>query len=184
MLPDNSVLTVDCIGQPANGPDAAERYLPASNTWISAGSTPAGHNNLVEASSQEIGPALLLPDGNVLYVGAPPAIPPCIPPPVPAARPWLAGPDLPNVLDSQRQRQTPYNTYVRAQCKDAPGVLEVNGKVLVVAGPDRLNATRTAAATRATGSTSSSTTPTAGRERHHSVRRLPTGRLGLRQRGL
>ena len=62
LLPDGSVVTVSC----ANHPNA-ERYIPSAGSWISAGSTPV---ELVQASSIEIGPALLLPDGRVFAVGA------------------------------------------------------------------------------------------------------------------
>ena len=62
LLPDGSVITVSCANHPH-----AERYIPSTGSWISAGSTPV---ELVQASSIEIGPAVLLPDGRVFTVGA------------------------------------------------------------------------------------------------------------------
>ena len=43
LLPDGSVLTVECQNSPK-----AEKYVPSSNQWVSAGSTPV---SLVEAGS-------------------------------------------------------------------------------------------------------------------------------------
>lgn len=62
LLPDGTVLTVDAINNPA-----AERFLPSLNLWIGAGSTPL---SLVNPASQEIGPAVLRPDGTVFATGA------------------------------------------------------------------------------------------------------------------
>jgi len=139
LLPDNSVLTVDCISQAAAGPNAAERYIPDSDAWLSAGQTPATYQ-LVEAYSAEIGPALLMPDGNVLYIGATGFTDLYSS----STGTWQGGPDLPYVLDIDTEDQgantsNTYNTYVIAQAKDTPGVLEVNGKVLVVAGATGYN---------------------------------------------
>src|SRR5262249_25322481 len=62
VLPDGTVFTVSC----ANHPNA-ERYIPTLDKWISAGSTPV---ELVQASSIEIGPAVLMPNGKVICIGA------------------------------------------------------------------------------------------------------------------
>ena len=50
LLQDQTIMACDCAGHPAT-----EKYLIASNQWISCGNTPT---DLVEASSIEIGPAL------------------------------------------------------------------------------------------------------------------------------
>jgi hypothetical protein len=52
LLTDGSVLTVDVN----SGTDSAERYVPSTDQWISAGTTPSA---MVWAS--EIGPAAVLP---------------------------------------------------------------------------------------------------------------------------
>lgn len=62
LLPDGSVLTVDAIAAPLS-----QRYIPSLNQWVTAGSTIV---NLVDAPSQEVGPALLRPDGTVFAMGA------------------------------------------------------------------------------------------------------------------
>src|SRR5206468_3379283 len=116
-LPDHSVLTAECSAHPK-----AEKYVPAAGAWMSAGVTPV---DLVEASSIEIGPAFLLPDGRVFCVGATnktaiykmPALPT-----LPGT--WQIGPTIPNDATGRPQG-----------AKDAPGCLMPNGNVLCVAGP-------------------------------------------------
>jgi hypothetical protein len=115
LLSDGTVLTVDCFGHPA-----AERYL-TTGQWVSAGMAVP---DLVEDSSKEIGPAILLPDGRVFAVGAtrntalysPAAL---------ASDPgtWKAGPAFPEADD-----QT-------IGAKDAPATLLPNGRVLCAVGP-------------------------------------------------
>jgi hypothetical protein len=61
LLPQGTVFTLDCFGHPH-----AEKYVPATNTWISAGDSPV---DLVFDVPKEIGPALLLPNGHVFCVG-------------------------------------------------------------------------------------------------------------------
>ncbi len=62
LLPENTVLSVDCNGHPQT-----EKYVIAENAWVIAGATPS---DLVEASSLEVGPAMLLPDGRAFAIGA------------------------------------------------------------------------------------------------------------------
>jgi hypothetical protein len=63
LLPSGEVLTVDTNSDNTN----SEIYNPATGSWSSAGSTVA---QLVNYSVREIGPAVLRPDGTVLYTGA------------------------------------------------------------------------------------------------------------------
>ena len=117
LQPDGSVLTVRC-----NSSQAAEKYIPATNSWVSAGSTPV---NLIEVSSSEIGAAVLLNNGKTFFIGAtgktalytPPAI---------STDPgsWAAGPDFPAGPNGET-----------IGCKDSPACLLTNGKVLISAGP-------------------------------------------------
>ena len=117
LLPDGSVVTVSCADHPH-----AERYIPATGTWISAGSTPV---ELVQGSSIEIGPALLLPDGRVFAVGATGHTALYTPSgDQTGTGSWAAGPDFPT--DSSGRL---------LKAKDAPGCLLPNGRVLCVAGP-------------------------------------------------
>lgn len=62
LLPEGNVLTVCAINAPV-----CQKYRPSTDSWISAGSTPA---TLCDAGSQEIGPAVLLPNGKVYATGA------------------------------------------------------------------------------------------------------------------
>ncbi|MER7997841.1 kelch repeat-containing protein [Streptomyces sp. NPDC095613] len=117
LLRDGSVLTISCANHPA-----AERYIPASGTWVSAGSTPV---DLVQASSIEIGPALLLPDGRVFALGATGHTAVYTPPGNSSGTgSWATGPDFPK--DSSGRL---------LKAKDAPGCLLPNGRVLCTAGP-------------------------------------------------
>lgn len=117
LLPDGSVLAVQCSNIPN-----AEKYVPAANKWVSAGATP---QPLVQASSQEIGPALLLPDGRVFAIGATGHTAVYTPPPI-ANQPgsWAPGPDFPPDASGKLM-----------EAKDAPACLLPNGKVLCVAAP-------------------------------------------------
>lgn len=119
LLGDGSVVTAECTNHPR-----AERYLPQSRSWVSAGETPPG-TDLVEAASIEIGPALLLPDGRVLAIGATPHTA-LYSLPGKAGDPgsWSAGPDIPADPDLGD-----------LGAKDAPACLLPNGRVLLAAGP-------------------------------------------------
>ncbi|HWX97099.1 MAG TPA: kelch repeat-containing protein [Solirubrobacteraceae bacterium] len=119
LLPDGSVLSVEVYGHPN-----AERYIDSANPeWKASGSIPAGHE-LVDVAMSEIGPAILMTNGNVFAIGAtghtalysPPA----------AANEegtWAAGPDFP---------EDPGNKMPGAV--DAPACLLPNGNVLCVVG--------------------------------------------------
>jgi hypothetical protein len=117
LMPDNTVVTVQCSN--ANN---AEKYLIATDKWVSAGTTP---NTLPQACPgivAEIGPAILLPSGKLLAVGATgnTAI---YDPSQPVASAWTAGPTL---KDSGGNTSFPM---------DAPGVLLLNGRVLLAGSP-------------------------------------------------
>lgn len=62
LLPSGQVLTVDANAANTN----SEIYNPANGSWSSAGSTIV---QLTDHGSHEIGPAVLRPDGTVLYAG-------------------------------------------------------------------------------------------------------------------
>jgi len=116
LLPDGTVLAVECSDIPK-----AEKYLPSSNTWVSAGTTPVP---IAEASMSEIGPALLLPDGRVFCVGGTGHTALYTPPANPLQTgSWMQGPDFP---------QNPPGQLMKAN--DAAGCLLPNGNVLCTAG--------------------------------------------------
>jgi hypothetical protein len=116
LLPDQTVMTVDCHGHPAT-----QKYVIPANTWVATGNTPS---DLVEAASIEIGPGILLPDGRLFMVGATGSTALYTMPPI-ANQPgmWAAGPTLPTVAGQQ------------LGAKDAGACLLPNGKVLCVTGP-------------------------------------------------
>ena len=117
LLPDGSVVTVECDHHPA-----AERYVPAQNRWVSAGKLPV---DLVQGSSSEIGPAILLPTGKVFALGATGHTAFYLRPSDPmGAGMWVAGPDFPNDQNG-----------VQLIAKDAPAALLPTGHVLCAVSP-------------------------------------------------
>ena len=107
LLPDGTILLVDSQTIPNS-----ERYNPATQQWISAGSTIVP---LADAGSLEIGPAIHRPDGTVVWFGGTPhtAIFDV------ATATWTQGPDYPNSNDSA----------------DGPASLLPDGSILVPASP-------------------------------------------------
>jgi hypothetical protein len=111
LLPNGDVITTDAIRAPNS-----EVYNPKTKKWTSAGSTIV---RLEDPGTQEIGPAVLMPNGTVFNTGANSngaghtAIYNT------KTRKWSKGPDFPG-LDN---------------CSDAPAALEINGKVIVMASP-------------------------------------------------
>lgn len=117
LLPDGSVFTVECTDS-----YRAERCLPSLTNWVDAG-TPL--LPVVQVSSAEIGPAILLPDGRVFVIGATGHTALYTPPPLPdGIGSWAVGPDFPDD-----------GTGHLMEAKDAPACLLPNGQVLCVAGP-------------------------------------------------
>lgn len=112
LLPDGSVLTVDALAAPLS-----QRYVPSSNEWVSAGSTIV---RLEDPASQELGPAVLRPDGTVFATGATGhnAIYSTV------SDTWSAGPDFPFV-----EGEGQYDI------ADGPASLLPNGNVLCAASP-------------------------------------------------
>jgi hypothetical protein len=117
LMPDGTVVTVQC-----NSSNAAEKYVPATNTWVSAGTTPVG---LIEVASSEIGAGVLMNDGRAFYAGATNNTALYTAPANPAdPGTWVAGPQFPNDANG-----------MTVGCKDTPSCLMTNGRVLISAGP-------------------------------------------------
>jgi hypothetical protein len=116
LLQDQTIIVCDSAGAPQT-----EKYLIASNQWITCPNTPT---DLVEAASIEIGPALALPDGRLFAVGATGQTALYTMPPI-SSQPgtWAQGPTFPVVSGKQ------------LGAKDAPGCLLPNGLVLCAVGP-------------------------------------------------
>jgi hypothetical protein len=135
LLPDGSVLTVQTFPTSAR-PNAAEKYVPSLDAWVSASSTPqqlpittvTDPTTGAAVGVYEIGPALLLPGGKVFAVGGSGHTALYAPPDDPAAPgSWVAGPDFP--ADTSPTKIWPLLT-----ANDAPACLLPGGKVLCVAG--------------------------------------------------
>lgn len=104
-LPDDSILTVD------GATTTAERYIPASNTWVSDANVPVA---LYDSYGIEEGPGLLLPNGKAIFFGGTGHTAIYTPSGGTSPGSWAAGPDFPN---SQGM-------------PDAPAAMLVNGKIL------------------------------------------------------
>ena len=100
LLPDGSVFTLDYLNAPN-----AERFIPSTSTWVSAGPTPSVHLHTPSAPIPipvpggprnhppgEIGPDLLLPNGNVFAVGANGSTAIY----TPSTNSWTDGPEVPS----------------------------------------------------------------------------------------
>lgn len=110
LLPDQSILTIEVF----TGLHA-QKYLPAEDRWVEAGSPPV---NLIAGS--EIGAGLLLPDGRAFFIGATNKTALYTPPADPHdPGTWAVGPQFPNNLGVW----------------DGPAAMMPNGKVLIAAGP-------------------------------------------------
>jgi hypothetical protein len=141
LLPDGTVLTVEISSTPS-----AEKYVPATDTWVAADKSPATLtkslalinlkdttvNPQVPVNISEIGPAIVLPDGGVFFIGGTGHTAIYTPPAV-ASQPgsWVAGPDLPP--DTSGKNFNSPNGNIQTAI-DAPAVLLPGGKVLLVGG--------------------------------------------------
>ncbi len=130
LLPDGSVLAVATLNAPK-----AERYVPSVDEWVPAGETPSSLA-LTEITDPEknkvaifeIGPAILLPSGEVLAIGATGQNALYKQPGKPTGEgKWTAAEAFP--ADTSKGRSWPTLTV-----SDGPAVLLPNGNVLCVAG--------------------------------------------------
>jgi hypothetical protein len=125
LLPDDTIVTAQCFA-----PYRSERYSISSNSWKDEGPLPV---SIVDHVMHEIGPAMLMYNGKVIYFGAgdvgghgktavytPPAI-------YTGTGTWTPGPDIPKIGGQ---------TMV---CNDCPASLLPNGKVLVTCAPFAFN---------------------------------------------
>jgi hypothetical protein len=119
LLPDGTVLAVQCTNIPG-----AEKYVPGSNSWVSANSTPSTLPQACPGIVPEIGPTVLLTNGHAFVIGATGNTALYSPPAAPAQKgTWSPGPTI---------KDAGHNTLFPI---DAPAVLLPNGKVLLTASP-------------------------------------------------
>jgi hypothetical protein len=124
LLPDGTIIVAEVNNHPH-----AEKYLIATNQWIAAGSTPPGHDLVLNEPgvSIEVGPAILMPDYRVFAIGATGHTTLYLPPLHPAQPgSWIPGPDFPADPSASGQLLHAF---------DAPACLLPNGNVLCVVGP-------------------------------------------------
>jgi len=118
LLPTGDILDAQC----SNGTNA-EMYTPSTDVWLQMGSTGVGLPQPCPGSVSEIGPAILLPNGNVFAIGASGNTAVYTPGAAGIAGTWSNGPAL---VDSHNNTLYPM---------DAPAVLLTNGQVLLTASP-------------------------------------------------
>ena len=104
-LPDGSILTVDIIST------NTERYIPSLGEWINDAPTPFLLSSLYGV---ELGPAIMLPNGNAIYFGDHGKNAIYTPSGSTDFGSWIAAPDFPNGQGMP----------------DAPAAMLVNGKIL------------------------------------------------------
>ena len=118
LLKDGTLLTVDVVDS-----TTAEKYDTAADTWYPAGTLPASMSNSVVG--YEMGPAVLMFDGNVFATGGTGATAIYTPPALKTdPGTWAAGP-----TPALRNSKQPV-------FMDCPACLLTNGKVLVAASPN------------------------------------------------
>ena len=110
-LPDRSILSYDIFASTAV-PGSAQRYIPSTGTWVDAGTVPILLSNA--AVGEELGPAFLLPDGRVFYIGGIGGTSALY---TPSTNSWAIGPAIPGTLAGD----------------DAPGAVLPNGNVIFFA---------------------------------------------------
>jgi hypothetical protein len=89
-LPDNSILSYSIFSSITSGTATAQRYVPSTDSWVSAGTLPDLLST--KAVGYELGPGFLLPDGRVFQLGGNSNTALY----TPSTNTWVAGPTVPN----------------------------------------------------------------------------------------
>ncbi len=121
-LPDGSILSYDVFSSASSGVFHAQRYIPSTGTWVDASNlSTANPPHILSTSSvgYELGPGLLLPNGNVFLEGGNGYTAYYNP----ATNLWSAGPMLPTSGGKQ------------LVAADAPAAMMANGDVLMALSP-------------------------------------------------
>jgi len=133
LLPDGAVLTLEVWNSSATQTPAL-MYTEAQQAWSSASSAPDPLVLLTEGSTtyDEIGPAILRPDGTVFAAGATgmTAIYDT------ASGTWSAGPSFPTITETYSAGScTISNVTEQLKAADAPAALLPDGNVLIAVSP-------------------------------------------------
>ncbi|MDB5391564.1 MAG: hypothetical protein JWM11_7210, partial [Planctomycetaceae bacterium] len=141
-LPDNSILSYDVAASASTGTFHAQRYIPATDSWVDASNVSAVNPPSVlsgNAQGSELGPAFLQPDGNVIVFGANgnTAIY------NPTSDIWTAGPSEPSKpltitpnADESHFAVTAGGPSTFLVGTDDPGAMLPNGKILISLSPE------------------------------------------------
>jgi len=114
-LPDDSILTVNSdLSGP--GGQSSQRYLPSLNLWTNDANLPVDLYAHISCCYGEIGPALLLPNGKLIYMGGNTNTAIYTPSGTAGPGTWTNGPAFPAGLGMA----------------DSPGAMMANGKILCV----------------------------------------------------
>ncbi|MCE9559477.1 MAG: hypothetical protein K8R88_11045 [Armatimonadetes bacterium] len=116
LMPEGTLVCPQGVASPN-----AEKYVPSTNTWVSAGTLPW---SIYEASSREPGAGVAIPDGRMFHTGGTGntvIYSQGLLPTMPGS--WVRGPKFPIIATKQ------------VGCKDSMSSLLPNGKVLIIAGP-------------------------------------------------
>ncbi len=118
-LPDGSILSYSITASNDLGVNFAQRYVPSLHQWVPAGVVPVALSTNKAPSqfkfeNDEIGPALLLPDGRVFFLGLNNTA-------IfnPTTSNWMRGPRIPDEMAAY----------------DSPGAMLPNGQVVFAAHP-------------------------------------------------
>ncbi len=121
-LPDGSILSYDVFSSISTGVFHAQRYIPSTGTWVDASNlstTSPPHILSTSSVGYELGPGLLLPNGNVFLEGGNGYTAYYNP----TTNLWSAGPMLPT------------NGGKQLVAADAPAAMMANGDVLMALSP-------------------------------------------------
>jgi autotransporter-associated beta strand protein len=120
-LPDGSILSYDVFSSISTGVFHAQRYVPSTGMWVDASNLSSNPPHILSDASEgyELGPGLLLPNGNVFLEGANGYTAYYNP----TTGLWSAGPMLPTNAGSQ------------LVAADAPAAMLPNGDVLMALSP-------------------------------------------------
>jgi hypothetical protein len=129
-LGNGDILTYDIFASQADGQGEAELYKPSTNggigQWVNASSGNLPILTTLANGGNELGPAMLLPNGNAFFAG-PTGITADYDP---STGKWSQGPTLPQVLLIQNQ----FN-FVQLGMDDGPAAVLPNGDLLLASSP-------------------------------------------------